>query len=189
MSPSLSIILDSVSAQLEELFNFRRFAWKQGVSGQCHITPVTCHRNLLTAVFCICTSCHAYCCTRRDLAQQHWSWGKAVSPQANLVNHESCQDLFTRSKRLILVTIKEQNCHAARAPHSSLWLTLKCSWKHSLVQSPTPKSPSHGKVPHSCDCYRLPCCFTCPFQHLLNHHKLLFQITRTHGFTKGKASL
>jgi len=110
-----------------QLFNFRRFAWKQGSSGQCHITPVTCHRNLLTAVFCICTSCHAYCCTRRDLAQQQWSWGKAVSPQANLVNHESCQDLFTRSKRLILVTIKEQNCHAARAPHSSLWLTLKCS--------------------------------------------------------------
>lgn len=56
-----------------KLFNFRRFSWKQGGSCQCHITAVTFHRNLLTADFCICTSCHTYCCTRRNLTQQQWS--------------------------------------------------------------------------------------------------------------------
>lgn len=85
-----------------QLFNFRRFSWKHGGSWQCHITVVTYHRNLLTAVFCICPSCHTYCCTRRNFAQQQWSW--LYLPMLMKV----LRTCSPASKRLIPVTIIEQ---------------------------------------------------------------------------------
>lgn len=120
---SLSLILDSVSAQLEEFiaFQLQRVFWETGRqlavshhSSYLPQKPPNCCLLYLHKLLHLLLHQEKSCAAAVELA---------VSPHANLVNHESFQDLFTCSKRLILVTIKEQNCHAARLPHSSLWLT------------------------------------------------------------------
>lgn len=116
---SLSLILDSVSAQLEEFIAFqlqkvfletRRQLAMPHHSSHLPQKPPNCCLLYLPKLSHLLLHQEKFCTAAVELA---------VSPHAN----ESSQDLFTCQQKAHTGHYnRTKNCHAVRAPHSSLWL-------------------------------------------------------------------